>query len=157
MKLKRSIALVIRESEGVRRRAGCGDGAPWLLVRRPDDDEDLPGVWGLPAGTLAPDELPEDLVRRIGREKLGVTIEPGAAVAKGTTVRATYDLEMDLWTATIVAGDPDVAGEPDVADPGPGGRVAITRYAEWKWGDPAALEDGARAGSLCCRLGLALR
>ena len=47
-----------------------------LLVRRPDDDESLPGVWGLPAVSLAPGESEEDAVRRAGRDKLGVELEP---------------------------------------------------------------------------------
>ena len=38
--MKRSISLVIEGSGGI------------LLVRRPDDDESLPGVWGLPAASL---------------------------------------------------------------------------------------------------------
>ena len=37
--LKRSVSLVIE------------DGGRVLLVRRPDDDDDLPGVWGLPAAS----------------------------------------------------------------------------------------------------------
>ena len=45
-----------------------------LLVRRPDDDENLPGVWGLPAVSLAAGESEEDAVRRAGRDKLGVEL-----------------------------------------------------------------------------------
>jgi ADP-ribose pyrophosphatase YjhB (NUDIX family) len=145
---KRSIALVIRDVSGGPPVAGCGPPEPWLLVRRPDDDEDLPGVWGLPAGTLGPGESPETLVRRIGLEKLGVELDPGAAVASGSAERARYLLVMDLWTAAIVAGTPDVSATETTAD--------STRYSEWKWDDPSALEDGARQGSLCCKLGVAL-
>ena len=141
---KRSIALVIRHGEDVS-APGCGAGPRWLLVLRPDDDEDLPGVWGLAAGTLEAGETPEQLVRRIGREKLGLRVDPGAHVASGSAARSPYTLVMELWTATIVEGNPEVSG------PVPSGR---TRYAAWKWDDPAALEEGARAGSLCCRLGL---
>ena len=45
---KRSVSLVIEGPDGL------------LLVRRPDDDESLPGVWGLPAVSLAPGESEED-------------------------------------------------------------------------------------------------
>ena len=38
--MKRSISLVIESPAGI------------LLVLRPDDDESLPGVWGLPAASL---------------------------------------------------------------------------------------------------------
>lgn len=161
---KHSIALVIREPGGSRAGsasdpgAARNDGRPpeerdrfarrWLLVRRPDDDEDLPGVWGLPAGTRSPGETDLDLVRRIGREKLALHVEPGASVASGSAVRPGYRLDMSLWTAEIVEGEPRVGG----------GRTAasVTRYAAWRWDDPAALEEGARRGSLCCRLGIDL-
>ncbi|MFV1987089.1 MAG: NUDIX domain-containing protein [Gemmatimonadota bacterium] len=147
--IKRSIALVIREPEGSRAGAGCGPARSWLLVRRPDDDADLPGVWGLPAGTLDADETAQGLVRRIGRGKLGIEVEPGAVVATGAADRAAYRLDMELWTATILDGVPNVE-----ASPVHGGDQ--TRYAAWKWDDPSALEEGAREGSLCCRLGVEL-
>lgn len=146
MRRKRSIALVIREHDDDGRVTGCGATGRWLVVRRPDDDEDLPGVWGLPAGTSAPHESEEDLVRRIGREKLGVRLEPGARVASGSTERPGYTLEMDLWTARLGSGGVDLGRGPETT----------TRYSDWKWDGPLALEDGARAGSLCCRLGLEL-
>ena len=63
-RLKRSVALVIEGPEGL------------LLVRRPEDDESLPGEWGLPAATLRERESEEDAVRRAGREKLGVQVRP---------------------------------------------------------------------------------
>ncbi len=146
---KRSIALVVREPGGVDGGPlGCGPVPPWLLVRRPDDDEDLPGVWGLPAGSLEPGETDLDLVRRIGREKLGLEVDPGAAIASGSVDRSGYRLVMELWTATVADGEPNIAGGAVEAI---GGR---TIYSDWKWDDPSALEAGAREGSLCCRLGL---
>ena len=148
--IKRSVALVIREpDDGVLGVSGCGPGARWLLVQRPADDEDLPGIWGLPAGTLLAAETAEALVRRIGRDKLGVELDPGAVVAAGSAERATYRLDMDLWTATITAGAPDPAGSANE-------RAAQTRYAACRWDHASALEDGARKGSLCCRLGVEL-
>ena len=55
-----------------------------LLVRRPDDDDDLPGVWGLPAASLAEGESEEDAVRRAGREKLGVEVRAAASRSEPT-------------------------------------------------------------------------
>ncbi|WP_428275011.1 NUDIX domain-containing protein [Candidatus Palauibacter sp.] len=120
-------------------------GAPrWLLVRRPDDDPDLPGVWGLPAGSHAAGERDEALVRRIGREKLGVETEDLGCLNEGHVERTDYRLEMRLHAARIVTG------EPRVPQPVPG----ITQYSEWGWRPPVELRDGARRGSLCCRLAL---
>src|SRR5215210_5306764 len=85
---KRSISLVIEGPGGV------------LLVRRPEGDESLPGVWGLPAASLAAGESEEDAVRRAGREKLGVEVQPGSPIGREGT--------MTDWTAEIVAGVPSV-------------------------------------------------
>lgn len=127
--LKRSVALVIERPEGT------------LLVRRPEDDESLPGLWGLPAVTRAPDEPEEDAVRRTGREKLGVEVTPRAPIGEAEAERGDYRLHMRDWWAEIQSGEPAV--------PQPGGG---TQYAAVRWGDPAELAVAARAGSLCCRV-----
>jgi ADP-ribose pyrophosphatase YjhB (NUDIX family) len=104
-----------------------------LLVRRPDDDESLPGLWGLPAVSLAPGESEADGVRRAGRDKLGIEVEPLDPVGRDET--------MTDWRASISAG------EPAVPQPGP-----HTQYTELRWGEPAELVPAAREGSLCCRV-----
>lgn len=120
------MSLVIERPEGL------------LLVRRPDDDEDLPGAWGLPAATLAVGESQEDAVRRAGRDKLGVEVRPLRAVG--------VDGFMTGWAAELVSG------EPAVPQPGP-----HTQYAELRWGDPSELVPAARRGSLCSRVLLRAR
>jgi hypothetical protein len=117
---------VIDETEGL------------LLVRRPDDDESLPGVWGLPAASLAEGESEEDAVRRAGREKLGVEVVPVRPI--GT------DGAMTDWEARIATG------RPSVPQPGPN-----TQYTELRWGDPLELVPAAREGSLCSRVLLRAR
>ena len=109
-----------------------------LLVRRPDDDERLPGVWGLPAVSLGPGESEEDAVRRAGRDKLGVEVEPLEAVGR--------EGSMTDWQARVAAG------EPAVPQPGPN-----TQYTDLRWGEPAELVPAAREGSLCCRVLLRAR
>jgi 8-oxo-dGTP pyrophosphatase MutT (NUDIX family) len=109
-----------------------------LLVRRPDDDESLPGVWGLPAASLSGNESEEDAVRRAGREKLGVEVMPLQPI--GT------DGAMTDWEARIVEGSPSVP------QTGPN-----TQYAELRWGDPRDLVPAARQGSLCSRVLLRAR
>lgn len=137
MKVKRSIALVIRGGE---------DDAQWLLVRRPHDDEELPGVWGLPAGSHREGESAEALVGRIGRDKLGVRLESLGPLTEGEVDREGYRLEMRLYGARITGGRPTAGLGP--AD--------VTQYAAWGWNAPRALAEGAERGSLCCRLGLEL-
>jgi hypothetical protein len=109
-----------------------------LLVRRPDDDEDLPGMWGLPAVSLAAGESEEEAVRRAGRDKLGVELQPLQRVGGEQT--------MTDWEARIVSG------EPAVPQPGP-----HTQYTALRFGDPSELVPAARDGSLCCRVLLRAR
>jgi 8-oxo-dGTP diphosphatase len=123
---KRSVALVIEGPRGL------------LLVRRPEDDESLPGVWGLPAASLAGEESEEEAVRRAGREKLGVEVRPLRPLAEAEAERAAYRIYMRDWAAAIEHG------EPSVPQPGAG-----TQYDDWRWGEPAELAPAARAGSLC--------
>ncbi len=113
-----------------------------LVVQRPSDDEDLPDAWGLPAGSLRPGEDWAEAVRRAGREKLGVQLEVGPELNRGTLERTAYTLEMRLFQARILSG------APAAPQPVPG----VTQYQSWRWGTAAVLEPAAAAGSLCSRL-----
>ena len=143
---RRAIALII-EQPGPPGAPDTADGEPrWLLVRRPDDDPDLPGVWGLPAGSHAGEESDAALVRRIGRDKLGVETADLGPLSDGCLDRDGYRLSMRLHAARLVSG------EPSVPQPVPG----VTQYSAWRWQAQGALRDGAARGSLCCRLALDL-
>lgn len=109
------------------------DGDRILAVRRPDDDDELPGIWGLPAGTCRGSETVEDVIRRIGRDKLGVILHPMRRLESGSQVRPAYTLNMELWEATM-------EGTPD--------------YLQWEWAGLDLLKPGAAGGSLCCALAL---
>jgi ADP-ribose pyrophosphatase YjhB (NUDIX family) len=127
--LKRSVSLVIEGPAGV------------LLVRRPDDDDSLPGLWGLPAASLREGESEHDALVRAGHEKLGVEVEPLRPIGDEEAERRSYRIAMRDWAARIVAGVPAVPQ----ASQG-------TQYVEWRWGDPAELAPAARAGSVCARV-----
>ena len=116
---KHSVAVLISRGDEV------------LAIRRPDDDEELPGVWGLPAGTIRRPETTGELIQRIGRDKLGVRLTPLRKLASGFADRPKYRLEMDLWEVSM-------EGTPT--------------YPEWRWASPELLRPGMDAGSLCCRL-----
>ena len=127
--MKRSVSLVIEGPAGV------------LLVRRPDDDADLPGVWGLPAASLREGESEREALLRVGRDKLGVEVESFEPIGEDEAERADHRIEMRDWSARIAAGAPAV----------PQAREG-TQYVEWRWGDPAELGPAARAGSVCARV-----
>jgi ADP-ribose pyrophosphatase YjhB (NUDIX family) len=127
--LKHSVSLVIEEPGGL------------LLVRRPEDDEELPGLWGLPAASLEEDETEEEALRRAGWTKLGVEVRPIRPLGEATGERPAYGMRMRDWQTEIVSG------RPAVPQPGQG-----TQYSELRFGDATELAPAARAGSLCSRV-----
>jgi ADP-ribose pyrophosphatase YjhB (NUDIX family) len=131
-RVKQSVSLAIHDDSG-----------HVLLVQRPADDEDLPLAWGLPAASLTDGEAWEAAVRRAGRDKLGVDVEPGRVLGAGALERRTYRLEMRLFQARLQPG-----AEPAVPQPVEG----VTQYAAWRWGEARELAPAAEAGSLCSRL-----
>jgi ADP-ribose pyrophosphatase YjhB (NUDIX family) len=104
-----------------------------LAIRRPDDDDELPGIWGLPAGTFRAEETLNDLIIRVGREKLGVRLTPVRLLASGHQNRPNYFLEMELWEVAM-------EGTP--------------KLGEWQWTPIESLRPGMAAGSLCCELAI---
>jgi len=132
--LKHSVSLVIEGPAGL------------LLVRRPDDDDTLPGVWGLPAASLREGESEREAVLRAGREKLGVEVESLQPIGGEEAERADHGIAMRDWAVRIASGQPSV---PQAA----GG----TQYVQWRWGHARELAPAARAGSLCARVLLRAR
>ena len=120
----------------------------FLAVRRPDSDESLPGLWGLPAVTLAPGELPEAGLRRLGTEKLGVELRAVSMVGIRRADRRDYELILMDIEARVVAGKPSVEGS----------TTSATRYVDQRWvTDPSLLREAARGGSLCSEILLEAR
>lgn len=133
--VKRALAAVIRSDER-------GGARRILAVRRPWDDPELPGLWGLPAVSVGGEEDEAEAVQRLGREKLGVRLEPISDLREGTLERSSDLLYMKLYEARIVEGEPAV----------PQPRTGVTQYVEWRWAAASVLLPAARRGSLCCRL-----
>ena len=138
--VKQSVALVL---------ANQGDLSQVLLVLRPDSDNEFPGMWGLPAGSLKPGETLEDVVRRIGSRKLGIDVNLGPQLGFGAQERPEYILEMTLLRAIPERHSNGIS----VDTPTPKGvNAGLTLYADWRWGDPMELESSAQSGSLCSKL-----
>ena len=133
----RAIAVVLRNPQ---------DPSLLLAVQRPDDDQDLPGVWGLPATTLRPGETYIAAAARLGEAKLGSPLALGPLLAEGSRQREAYELSMKLYDATLSAPEPVLPAK--AVQPG------VTCYRAWRWAPKSSLEDGAAQGSLCCALAL---
>ncbi len=121
---KRSIAVLVRNHDLI------------LTVRRSDNDDELPGVWGLPAGSFRNSESRNALIARIGQEKLGVVLTPIRKLADGIQERPTYRLQMELWEVSM-------EGTPN--------------HPEFQWSSGEVLQAGMAQGSLCCELALGLQ
>jgi ADP-ribose pyrophosphatase YjhB (NUDIX family) len=132
-RIKRSVAIAVRDAD---------HGERVLMVQRPPDDEDLPDAWGLPAASLRADESWPEAALRAGREKLGVELTGLRELNRGHAQRAGYQLEMRVYEARIVAGEPNVMQE----TPG------VTHYRQLRWDTAELLAPAAARGSLCCRL-----
>jgi ADP-ribose pyrophosphatase YjhB (NUDIX family) len=120
---KHSVAVLVRSGELI------------LSTRRPDNDDEFPGIWGIPAGSYQASESLEELIARIGRQKLGVRLTPMRLLAQGTQDRPAYKLQMELW---------EVAMEEPLTAPA------------FQWAPMEILEPGRALGSLCCELALGL-
>ena len=123
------------------------DASLVLTVQRPDDDEDLPGVWGLPATTIRHDESANDAAHRLGTRKLGADLTLGTLLAEGTQERSTHHLAMTLYAASLGATAPELPEPKNHIDD-------ATYYTKWEWAPRESLIQGARMGSLCCQLAL---
>ena len=64
-----------------------GDNSRVLVVRRPDDDDEFPGMWGLPAASCRDGETLEEAAHRVGVDKLGVRLTLTRELASGVQER----------------------------------------------------------------------
>ena len=120
-RVKRSVAVLVRNGDTI------------LTIRRPNDDDEFPGIWGLPAGSYRMCESREEVVSRIGCDKLGVVLTTLGVLSRGRQDRTDYLLEMELVEAQM---------------------DGLPKCPEWCWESPWILEKGRQSGSLCCDLAL---
>lgn len=121
----------------------------FLVVKRPDDDPDLRGSWGLPAATMVTDELPEQAALRVCKEKLNCQAVPKRFLGLMFQKRNSYDIFlMDIEMELTGDAVPDVLK----AD------TEHTAYVEQKWtSDPMDLMPSAQHGSCCSSIFLTHR
>lgn len=131
--MKKAVALVIwKDSEKQEKLLG---------VKRPEDDEDHPGMWGFPATSVNQGESWEDAVHRAAEEKLGVEVEIVGELSVGDQKREEFDIRLKNYEVRITDG------EPSVPQPNSG-----TQYVDWRWMRPEEFKKTAETGSLCTSL-----
>lgn len=115
------------------------------ILRAPDQDDGLAGLWGLPAVTLKSFETNKEAIARIGWQKLGVKVTPIQPLGSKVGHRSEgLLLTMHLWECTITE-EPDFSRR-DMTD------TKVSQYTNWKWTEPHALIPTAQKGSLCTQL-----
>ena len=118
------------------------DSSEILIIKRPEDDTDLPNIWGIPAGSVKEGETYEESIVRNGRNKLGVELKVGKLIGRGNLDRGGYILHGEEYEAEIISGVLKVPQEN-----GEG-----TQYQDWKWGTYEDLREAASKHSLCSNL-----
>ncbi len=127
-----SVAIVVKDDSG-----------RLLVVKRDENDEDLPGVWGLPAATIRSHESPEEAALRAGTMKLGVALRILGFAGDETLDQGAHINHLREYDAEIVEGTPKV----------PQADHTVSQYADLQFtSDPAILFEAARRGSLCSRI-----
>lgn len=132
--LRYAVSLVIYRNE-----------KEFLVVKRPEEDKEIGGLWGLPASRFDPKtETPDQAVLRASREKLNCGVEvaerlPLVIIQK----RRGYDLMLIDYICRLLKGEPDVSKA----------RTQGTVYVDQKWvSDPKVLLKIAEKGSICAQI-----
>ncbi|MBI5357276.1 NUDIX hydrolase [Candidatus Saccharibacteria bacterium] len=113
----------------------------FLIVKRPQNDSEFPGSWGLPAVSTKPGELPEQAALRVCQEKLSCSAIPIRFIGAMFQKRANYDIVM-MDIEMIL----DQKTKPDVKK----AKTENTTYIEQRWSDkPSDLLESAKKGSCC--------
>ena len=128
--IKESVAFVAENEQG-----------QFLAVQRPDDDDHLPNVWGLPAGSLRSDETAEDTIRRSARDKLGIAVTNITFVGEETADRGDHTLHLREYSVDIPEGEVISITSRD---------PEVSLYQAFTFSDdPTLLQEAAQKGSLC--------
>lgn len=115
----------------------------FLIVKRPPDDDSLPNVYGLPAGSIKSGELPEQVVIRVGIEKLNTTIKPTKFIGSKYIDRGSYILILMDIEAELIGKEPSVIEA----------QTENTKYVDQIWtNDYTTLIEAASKGSLCSQI-----
>ena len=130
--VKESVAFYALDSQGA-----------FLCVKRADDDDSLPGVWGLAGASLRKGETQEDAVIRGARDKLGISVKIDRFTGDDTQDRGDYMLHLREYEVSILAGHPSTLN----SDP------ITSSYGAVQWAnDPEVLREAAEKGSSCSRI-----
>jgi ADP-ribose pyrophosphatase YjhB (NUDIX family) len=96
--IKHAISVVIKNERG-----------ETLFARRSAHKKEFPLVWSLPSHFVVDGETPEQTIRRIGHDKLGVDLQMEQLLNEGYGERSDFRLFMHDYAATVLSGKPHIA------------------------------------------------
>lgn len=108
-----------------------------LFALRSANEPSYPLTWSLPSHYVKENETPEETVKRIGKNKLGVELGLAELLNEGTSDRGDFILFMHDYLAKIVSGEPQVMSE---------------HYERLKWSEPTTQLRSMDTMGDCCRL-----
>lgn len=116
------------------------DDGKFTAVKRNDDDQSFPGVWGLPAGSLQNSEDFEAAVRRAAKTKLGIDVGSMRFEGEMEIEREKYFTRLREYRIIDFSGVPTLQNGNEY-------------YAELTWqSDPEIFREPAKQGALCSRI-----
>lgn len=129
---KYAVAIVLRKKINDKK---------FLVVKRSFQEKEHPGMWGFPAISFNPPELPENALKRIGEEKLNCKIEPFSFLDVIFQERPYGELILLLYEAYVKEGNVNVK------------KAKKTNYIEQKWSeDFQILLPISKKGSACAQI-----
>jgi len=84
--------------------AAIVDGGRCLLAQR-GPGMSQPGLWEFPGGKVEPGEGPRSALEREIREELGLEIEVGEALGRGSADDGERRIELEVYLATATGGE----------------------------------------------------
>jgi 8-oxo-dGTP diphosphatase len=76
-----------------------------VLLTRRSERMSMPGKWEFPGGKVEPGESPQAALARESREELGIAIEVGPRLGRGTSLHAGRRIALEVYTARRLGGE----------------------------------------------------
>ena len=124
--IRHALSIIIKNNKG-----------ETLFAFRSPNKNSYPSTWSLPSHFVGEDEKFEDTVKRIGKNKLGVSTEAIKLINEGKSDRGNFILFMHDYEVKIIEGEPHIVSDD---------------YTELKWSEPNLQLASIKTMGDCCRL-----
>ena len=123
--VKHAVSVIIRDNDKT------------LFVLRSPNKKRFPLTWSLPSYFIGEGETYYETIRRIGKDKLGVDLEPVSLLNEGYGERDDFRLFMHDYAAKIIDGTPHINSDD---------------YVKFSWEEPKSFLLSIETKGECTRL-----